>query len=278
MAAEPETCYRHPKEETRVHCTRCNRPICPECMNPAPVGHHCPQCVAEARRSVRRPRRLRAPSSLAMVILGINVAVFVVEIALGATTNIFVLVDMGALVPGLVADGQYWRLITPIFLHASVFHILFNSWALYIFGSLVEGTFGTIRFAAIYLITGFAASVASMVAGNPAIAAVGASGAIFGLLGAWLAYNLRRRQLTLAQANIRLALILVALNLVFGFSVRGIDNSAHIGGLIAGVIAGVAAEGFGRRGVRVAVQVVGLAALFAVAVVVATVRVSSLRA
>ncbi|HEX9824696.1 MAG TPA: rhomboid family intramembrane serine protease [Actinomycetota bacterium] len=262
MAASPDHCYRHPREETRIRCSRCDRPICPECMNPAPVGHHCPTCVGEARRSVRRPlapiRRLRR-LSLTTILLAVILAVFVVEIARGGLRDLGVLVDMGAMVPALVEDGQYWRLVTAIFLHAGPLHLLFNVYALVIFGNLVEEAFGTVRFAAVYFVTGFAASAASFAFGSEGRVAVGASGAIFGLLGAWLTYNWRRRELSMAQANVRMALLLIGINLVFGLSVRGIDNTAHVGGLIAGVLAGLAAEGFGGRAMRTASRVGGLA-------------------
>lgn len=258
MAAEPETCYRHPGEETRVRCTRCGRPICPECMHPAPVGHHCPTCVSEERRAVRRRPRIRVPRSLTAVLLLANAAVFLVELARGGASNLRVLVDMGAMVPALVEDGQFWRLLSAVFLHAGFFHLLLNSYALFLFGTIVETTFGAWRFAAIYLVTGFVASATSYAFGAPERVAVGASGAIFGLLGAWLAYNWRRRELSMAQANIRTALFLIAINVVFGFTVRGIDNAAHLGGLVAGLVAGLAAEGAGRGALRTATRMGGL--------------------
>ncbi|HEX2031188.1 MAG TPA: rhomboid family intramembrane serine protease [Actinomycetota bacterium] len=277
MAAAPETCYRHPGEETGVHCTRCGRPICPACMTVAPVGHHCPECVAQGRRQARRrPITLRRPRSATTVILGINVAVFVAEMALGGATDIGVLVRMGAMVPVLVAGGEYWRLLTAMFLHVGIFHLALNSLGLYIFGSLVEGVLGSGRFIAVYLVSGLCASAASFAFGDPVTAAAGASGAIFGLLGAWLAYNVRRRSLGLARSNIQGALMLIALNLVFGFTVPGIDNTAHLGGLAAGVVAGFAVEGFGPRRMRPATQVAGLAALVVAASAVTAWRVAEL--
>lgn len=277
MAATPQTCYRHPGEETGVHCTRCDRPICPACMTVAPVGHHCPECVAQARRDVRAaPVRLRRPRSATTVILGINLAVFVVEMVVGGATNIGVLVRMGAMVPVLVADGEYWRLLTAMFLHVGIFHVALNSLGLYIFGSLVEGVLGSGRFIAVYLVSGLCASAASFAFGDPVTAAAGASGAIFGLLGSWLAYNVRRRSLGMARSNIQGALMLIALNLVFGFTVPGIDNTAHLGGLAAGVAAGFAAEGFGPRRIRPATQVAGLAALVVAASVITAWRVAEL--
>jgi membrane associated rhomboid family serine protease len=285
MAAEPETsppetCYRHPDERTRVHCTRCGRPICPNCMTPASVGHHCPECVGQARRSARRLRpALRRPRSATMVILGINLAVFVVEVALGGSTSIDVLVRMGAMVPILVAQGEYWRLVTAMFLHVGLLHLAFNSFGLYLFGSLVEGVLGSARFIAVYLVTGVCASAASFAFSAPGTAAAGASGAVFGLLGAWLAFNLRRRSLSLAQANIQGALMLIGINLALGFLLPGIDNIAHLGGLAAGVVAGFAAEGVGRRGTpRAVTQAAGFTLLLLAAVALTAWRAGELGA
>jgi membrane associated rhomboid family serine protease len=259
-----------------VHCTRCGRPICPDCMTPAPVGHHCPTCVAEGRRGQRRIRgAIPRPRSVTTVILGINVVVFLAELALGGASG-EVLVRLGAMVPFLVATGEYWRLVTAMFLHVGVIHLLLNSYGLFLFGSLVEGVFGSVRFVAIYLVTGFFASAASFAFGGPNRVAAGASGAIFGLLGAWLAYNWRRRELSLAQANLQGALLLIAINLVLGFSVTGIDNIAHIGGLVAGVVAGLAAEGVGARGVRTATKLAGLTLLLLAGVALAGWRVAAL--
>src|SRR3989304_581193 len=144
MATQVEACYRHPDQETRVHCTRCGRPICPDCMTPAPVGHHCPTCVAEGRRTVRRGRT---------ALLAVNAGVFLLDLLLGGA-----LLRAGAMVPVLVAAGEWWRLATAVFLHAGLMHLLLNSIALYIFGNLVEGALGTARFLAIYAVSGFCAS------------------------------------------------------------------------------------------------------------------------
>jgi membrane associated rhomboid family serine protease len=134
----------------------------------------------------------------------------------------------------------------------------------------VESSIGRVRFVAVYLITGFVGSATSYAFGSPVVAAAGASGAIFGLLGAWLAFNLRRRSLSLARSNVQGAMMLIGINLVFGFVVPGIDWLAHVGGLVAGIVAGYAAEGVGRRSSRTASQVIGLA-LIALAGVALTV-------
>jgi membrane associated rhomboid family serine protease len=259
----PETCYRHPTEPTRVHCTRCGRPICPDCMTPAPVGHHCPECIGQAKRSARRLRPvLRRPRSATTALLGVNLAVFVLELVLGGSMDPGVLVRLGAMVPVLVAQGEFWRLVTAMFLHVGILHIAFNALGLYLFGSLVESALGSARFIAIYLISGLCASAASFAFSAPGTVAAGASGAVFGLLGAWLAFNLRRRSLSLAQANIQGALMLIGINLALGFLLPGIDNVAHLGGLAAGVVAGLAAEGVGRgSAARTITQAAGFAIL-----------------
>jgi membrane associated rhomboid family serine protease len=277
MATRLETCYRHPDQETRVHCTRCGRPICPDCMTPAPVGHHCPSCVAEARRAAPALRpRLPRPRSATTALLALNIGVFGLDLILRLLGDRISLLELGAMIPGLVAQGEWWRLITATFLHVGVLHLALNAFGLFIFGSLVEGALGTIRFLALYLVTGFAASAVSFAFGAPGVAAVGASGAVFGLLGAWLAYNLRRRSLSLARANIQWALMLVGLNLAFGLAVPGIDNLAHIGGLVAGVLAGFTAEGVGRRAIRSVTSAVGFTLIVLAAAALTAWRAASL--
>jgi membrane associated rhomboid family serine protease len=278
-----ESCYRHPREVTGVHCTRCGRPICPDCMTPAPVGYQCPECVAEARRSSRGPRarlRIGPRAGITSVLLVANIAMFVVEILTGAASGFQTgndIVDLGALVPVLVADGQYWRLFTAMFLHANLLHLAFNMYALYLFGNLIEQALGTVRFALIYVLCGLLASITSFAFSDPSAVAVGASGAIFGLLGAWVAYNFRRRGSALAAANLQTALLIVGINVFLGFSIQGIDNFAHLGGLASGIVAGWLAEGIGPRNVRPYVQVAGFALLVVAGVAVTAWRVTDIR-
>lgn len=246
-------------------------------MTPAPVGHHCPACLAEGRKEARRFRRpLARPRSVTTALLVINIGIFALDAVLGALGRPRALLEAGAMVPLLVADGEWWRLITAMFLHIGLLHIAFNSLALLVFGQLMESAIGSGRMLALYLITGFAASVASFAFGSPQIAAAGASGAIFGLLGAWLVYNLRRRSLSLARSNIQSALLLIGINLVFGFTVPGIDNVAHIGGLIAGLAAGFVVEGVGRGAARAASRVGGLTLIVIASISLAAWRASQL--
>lgn len=272
-----EFCYRHPTVATRVHCTRCGRPICPECMIPAPVGHQCPECVQQARREFRQGpgRRVAIRSVTATkVLLVAIVGVFVLELVLGGMTSLrgggreSELLRMGALQPFLIADGDFWRLFTSMFLHHDLFHILFNAWALWIFGAMVERDFGTTRFVLIYVVTGFLASTASYTFGPPGAIGVGASGAIFGIFGAFVVYNYRRRHLALASANLRWATTLLLINLVFAAVVPAIDWRAHLGGFLAGLAAGLAAEGWGTRQQRALVTTLGFVALVGVGIAV----------
>jgi rhomboid protease GluP len=253
-------------------------------MTAAPVGYQCPECVKEARRSSpgRRARlTIGRRGGVTSILLVVNIGMFVVEILSGAVDAFGArsgrsIVDLGALVPVLVAQGQYWRLFTVMFLHANLLHLAFNMYALYLFGSLIEDALGTVRFLGIYFLCGLLASVTSFAFSPPLGIAVGASGAIFGLLGAWVAYNYRRRGSALASANLRSALLIVAINVFLGFSIAGIDNFAHLGGLASGAAAGWLAEGVGPRNVRPYVQAAGFAALVLIGLTLAAWRVSSL--
>jgi membrane associated rhomboid family serine protease len=290
---QPETdqveyCYRHPSEQTRIHCTRCNRPICPECMIPAPVGHHCPECVAEAKRAfkVGARRRLRgaAGASATQVVLLAIIVMFAIEVVVSGGRALSVGVPnetafkLGALYPPAIAHGgQYWRLITVMFLHANLLHIALNGYALWLFGRFVEDTFGRVRFLAIYFVTGFFAACVSYMFGPEQQLGVGASGAIVGLLGAFIAYNFRRRHMSLAQGNLRWALTIIVLNVAIGFGFHGIDNWAHGGGLVSGLLAGTFAEGVGPEETRPFMRVLGFVLLVVAGVVMVILRTQALR-
>ena len=186
----------------------------------------------------------RTPPTYTRILIGINLAVFVLTIVYGyfvygvwnGPEDVRVLVDMGAKVNELVMQGQYWRLLTAMFLHIGVIHLLFNLYALYALGPMVEGYFGHGRFLAIYFIGGLCGSLASY-AFSPAISA-GASGAIFGLAGAITVYFLRYRDNFGRQgrAILQNMLVVIVINLVFGMMAGGIDNWGHIGGLVGGAI------------------------------------------
>jgi membrane associated rhomboid family serine protease len=255
-------------------------------MIPAPVGHQCPECVNEARREFRKgPGRriavanVHRQASATMVLLVAIVAMYVVEVISGGAgslmsgPNQLKLINLGASVALAqlpngdlvgIATGQNWRLVTAMFLHAGLLHIAFNAYALWIFGSVVEQELGRVRFLLIYFTTGILASAASYAFGPNAVG-VGASGAIFGIFGAFVTYNYRRRHLAIAAARLRGAVTLVVINMVLAISIQGIDWRAHVGGFIAGLFAGFAAEGVGSASNRRLILVTGFVGLLAIA-------------
>ena len=245
---EETYCYGHPDTPTKLRCSRCGRPICGRCAIPASVGQHCPECVAEARRTAPRVRSATVAAAPAVTtILIVNAVFFVLQqLGLGVTGRL-------ALVPRAIADGEWWRLFTAMLLHAGGFHILMNSLVLWIYGPQVEAAFGSVRFIVLYLICGFLGSVASFTFSPPFIVGVGASGAIFGIAGVLLVWLYRRKSSTFVYDQMRNVLFFIGLNLVLGFLIPGIDYWAHIGGLAAGVVLGLGFDREGRaaRGVAV---------------------------
>jgi membrane associated rhomboid family serine protease len=282
-----EYCYRHPTVATGVHCTRCGRPICPDCMIPAPVGFQCPECVAEARREFRKGpgNPIRSGNHTATrVRLGAHRAGIVLDIAEGGPDAKLNSpsgrnhVEIGAREPLLVAGlNQFWRLFTATFLHVGILHIGFNAYALYLFGTIVERDYGTAKFLAIYFVSGFLASTASYAFGPPLAVAVGASGAIFGVFGAFIAWNYRRRHLAMAAQNLRWAMTMIVLNAFLAIGFSAIDWRAHVGGLIAGIAGGYVAEGWGDRPQRRIIAVVGFAALIVLGAGIVVWRTEQLR-
>jgi rhomboid protease GluP len=158
----------------------------------------------------------------------------------------------GALVPALVAQGEAWRLLSSVFLHSGAVHLGFNMISLYFLGSFVEVAFGRARFLALYLLSGLAGGLAYLYFGDFNAPAVGASGAIFGLLGGILGYALRQGTFSWQNPLIRQLLILLALNLYIGFSVPNISNTAHLGGLAGGFVFGwlIAPSIYSRKRLR----------------------------
>lgn len=240
ITEDTEYCYGHPKTPTKLHCSRCDRPICGRCAIPASVGQHCPECVAEARKSAPKVRSaMQKNAPVVMTILGINIVVFILQNVIPGFTERF------AMAPWAIADGEYWRLITPVFLHSQgfIFHIIMNSYILYALGPNVEQAFGSVRFAVIYLAAGFMGNVLSFVM-PPDVGSLGASGAVFGVAGVLLVYLFRRRRSAFIAQYLRSILLFIGINLAFGFLLRGIDNWAHIGGLMGGILLGL---GFDRN-------------------------------
>jgi membrane associated rhomboid family serine protease len=252
-------CYRHPERATGVRCTRCGRPICPECMVNASVGFQCPECVREGASSVRAARteaggRVVARGGLVTsVLIAVNVVVWLLAYTRGVA-----FVDRLVLVgefpypaqPGSygVATGQWYRLLTAVFLHQSWLHIGMNMLALYSIGPQLEHALGRLRYLALYLVSGLAGTGLSYLVAAPQQASLGASGAIFGLLGATLVYY-RKRGFELGPI-----VSVIVFNLILTFSVPLIDWRAHVGGLVAGGLLMTAMMHGGRK-YRAPVQV-----------------------
>jgi rhomboid protease GluP len=212
-------------------------------------------------------------------------AVYVVEIVLsqgdavtlsfGAPSVRFAqaLRDMGAAIPFLIAQGQWWRLFSAIFLHLGLLHLATNAYALWLFGQFVELAFRRWGMVLLFILTGFLGSVASYMFG---VGGVGASGAISGLFGAFIVYNFRRRHTLLAQGNLRLAATLIAINALLAIGVSSIDWRAHVGGLIAGVVAGAFLEGIGPKALQPVIRVAGIAGLVGLGIALTVVRTAAI--
>ncbi|HBY93648.1 MAG: rhomboid family intramembrane serine protease [Ardenticatenaceae bacterium] len=177
---------------------------------------------------------------ITFTVLVLNFLVFMAMEVAGGSTSSCVLLRFGAKFNYLIAQGQWWRLLTPIFLHIGMVHLLFNEYALWLFGREVERLFGSARFILIYILSGLYGSWASF-AFSPALSA-GASGAIFGIIGALVAFFLRNRQRfgELGRRQLTNLVVVIGLNLVLGFTIPGIDNFGHIGGLTSGFLLGLA--------------------------------------
>ena len=267
--SDPAVCYRHPDREAHIRCVRCEWRICPECMIPASVGFQCHECVREGNKSVRQARTVFGgrvttdPGWVSKVLIGINVVVFILQQTVSGFTFRFENVGL------YVADGEYYRLLTCTFLHENVVHIALNMYALYLFGPPVEAAIGRVRFAALYLVSALGGSALSYAFANPITPSLGASGAVFGLLGAYLVLN---RKLGRDTSGV---MALLVINFVFGLIVPRIDWRAHLGGLIAGTLCAIAIA-YAPAPRRTAIQIGGMAAVAVAAVAVIVWRTAAL--
>jgi membrane associated rhomboid family serine protease len=268
-----QTCYRHPKRETGVSCSSCGRPICPECMTPTPVGMRCPECMRQRTRVTHGAAAfggsVHAPATF--VLIALNVAAYIAEIASGSgglgTPGAKLLLDYGLFGP-LVAEGEWYRLLTSGFLHANVFpHLFFNMLLLFLLGRLLEPALGMPRFVAIYLASLFAGSFGALLL-SPNALTYGASGAVFGLFGAaFVIARLRGMSALAGQIG-----FLIVINLAFTFGARNISVGGHLGGLAAGLLCGlvIVAGERGRLGPnRLAAELIAMVALAVVSIVAA---------
>jgi membrane associated rhomboid family serine protease len=278
------TCYRHPDREAHIRCQRCDRIICPDCMRPAAVGFQCPECVKEGAKTTRSGRtaygglRPTDASITSGVLIALNAAVWLAVIATGGSSskllNWLVLrtqalcdspgpgaTDVshsvcdqagGVYLPGVV-DGAYWQLVTSMFTHVQLWHIGFNMLALWVLGPQLELAIGRARFLALYFISGLAGSALVIWAG-PEFSlggTLGASGAIFGLMGALAIVALK------VGGDVRGVLTWIGINFFLTFLIAHISWQGHVGGFLAGTAVGLILVYAPRGPRRTAVQVAG---------------------
>jgi membrane associated rhomboid family serine protease len=274
--AETRYCYRHPDRETGLSCSECGRPICADCANFGPVGIRCPDhATASGRRAPTRirPRPVRRAPGIALAsgsapitraLIAINVAVYLLTAAQGGGFNapggrVF---DKTILYGPFVAHGDWWRLVTAMFLHASILHIAFNMYALWVIGTPVEQYLGRVRYIGLYFVSGLAGSAGALLQA-PHTPTLGASGAIFGILGAMLIIEW---QVTGRLAGNAMTWIII--NLVISFAIPNISWGGHVGGLIGGILITFAYAGWRERG-RAAYGHLGLGGILGLVVVAA---------
>lgn len=214
-------CYRHPGRETGVSCQRCGRGICPECQLPNAVGYLCPD---DGRVPVATKIKNDARPLLTISIIVLNVFLYLGQLSSGGTlTNTLLYVP-------LLTESQPWRMLTAGFVHSesSFMHIALNMYSLYVLGSVLEPMLGRIRFFTLYMLSIFGGSIAVLLLDSPISSVVGASGGVFGLMGAYFIILK-----SLGQSGGQITAI-IALNLVFSFIGSNISWQAHIGGLVVG--------------------------------------------
>jgi membrane associated rhomboid family serine protease len=235
------TCFRHPGREAWRRCTRCGRPACAECLVQAQVGSHCVECARLSRPDVRTRARYwtaRQPTLATYTLMAINLAVFAwlafqdPDSLTGQGNITQGQFDLGLAKP-LLEQGEWYRLVTAGFLHFGILHIAFNMLLLFQLGQLLEPAIGRIRFALLYFSALLAGSAGALLL-QPNTLVGGASGAVFGLMGAAFV-GLRHRGVNPLTTGIGTVLLL---NLLITFTIPGIAIGGHIGGLVGGAIAG----------------------------------------
>ncbi|MFB2557131.1 rhomboid family intramembrane serine protease [Herbiconiux liangxiaofengii] len=271
-------CYRHPDRQSFVLCQRCGRTICPDCQVQAAVGVHCVECARQDRASAPRPRRGRAfvrrvtggeTPVVTYSLIALCVVVFLLQLLPGLGVTNALLFAPAYVQPDSGLPQEPWRLLTAVFTHSTAsllpLHILLNMYSLFIFGGVLERMLGRGRFLALYLIAGLGGSVAVDLLGDPFQGTVGASGAIFGLMGAFFIIN---RHL---GGNSIQFVVLVVLNLAWGFFVPGISWQAHVGGIVAGGLVALVYVRTRNRSQRT-LQIAGTAGIAAALVALTVVR------
>ncbi|WP_354643473.1 rhomboid family intramembrane serine protease [Kitasatospora camelliae] len=300
-AQQPPTCYRHTGRETYVRCTRCDRYVCPDCMREAAVGYHCPDCVKEGRRGMRQARTVFGGRPVGTpvatyLLIALNVLAYLATVARPALLDRFDMLGRGMVAPdggyyleplfGVpegfqavgVAHGEWFRLLTGAFLHQlptvglfGIAHILFNMYWVWTLGGALEERLGRIRFVALYLLSALGGSVLSYLV-SPDQPAVGASGAVFGLVAGYFVLSRKLRHDPLGGSRM-LVTSLIWLVVSAGFT----SWEGHLGGLLTGAVVGAAYAFAPRRG-RTAVQAAAAVAVLAVLVGLTVLKTSDLTA
>ncbi|HEX4746938.1 MAG TPA: rhomboid family intramembrane serine protease [Gaiellaceae bacterium] len=271
---EPLRCYRHPDRETYVSCSDCGRGICPDCMTYGPVGIRCPDHASTGGKTAAPRRATRTASRslsaygpyVTFALIGINVAMFVLELATGGQLNgtgswiyekgvlVSSAVDSSGQVVG-VSEGEWWRLLTATFLHYGPLHLGMNMLVLWFIGPALEEYFGHGQYLLVYVVSGLAGSAGALV-WSPNALTVGASGAIWGIMGAALVLEARRIWVFGGQA-----MGLVVFNLAITFLIPGISIGGHIGGLIGGGLCALAFSSLRRSPALATLAMVGVGVL-----------------
>ncbi|AVV41679.1 rhomboid family intramembrane serine protease [Streptomyces sp. ID05-04B] len=278
-------CYRHPDRETGVRCTRCDRPICPECMVSASVGFQCPSCVREGSGTghapnASQPRTIAGgavaadPHLVTKVLIGLNLAVFLlVQVRPSVLENLAII---GQWPPAPfrptegVAEGEWYRLVTSMFTHEAIWHFAFNMLSLWWLGGPLERALGRTRYLALYFVSGLAGSALAYLLASPGTVTYGASGAIYGLFGATAVLMRHLRY------DMRPIIALLVINLIFTFSPgTNISWQGHVGGLVAGLVVG-AAMVYAPRERRALVQFGTCALMLGVVLLVTLLRTAQL--
>jgi membrane associated rhomboid family serine protease len=279
---ETKYCYRHPDRETGLSCSECGRPVCADCANFGPVGIRCPDhaSVRQGPTTRLRPRPVRRAPGLALAtgeapvtkaLIAINLAIYLITVLQShSTTPTGSIVNRFLLYGPAVAHGDWWRLVTSMFLHASILHIGFNMYVLWVIGTPVEQYLGKMRYLGLYFVSGLAGSAGALLQ-SPVTPVLGASGAIFGILGAMMIIEWQVTGRLAGQAA-----ALVAINLGLSFVIPNISWGGHVGGLIGGILITL---GYAHwRGGRAQYGKLGLGGVIAlVAVAVGSVAIAYLR-
>ncbi|MCW2984496.1 MAG: rhomboid family intrarane serine protease [Conexibacter sp.] len=261
------TCYRHTNRETGVACSNCGRPICPDCMTATSVGMRCPEC-SKQRTKVHTARSMNGEPRVTVAIIVACAVLFLGSGGSIGTSSVGGgwIYQHFALYGPLVDAGDYWRLVTSGFLHSGIFHIGFNMYLLWLLGQQLERLLGSARFGTVYFTALLCGSLGALVQTTESVV-VGASGAVFGLMGALVVEQWRRGYEAFGGGLGGLIVINLVIGFIPGFNIA---FGGHIGGLIGGVLAALAFH----LGDRLRARWLGYAACVALSVIAVVVSVA----